>query len=201
MKATAIILAGGQSRRMSYNNKAFLDYEGKSFIEHIIAKVKKFDEIIIVAHNTELYKFDKVKVVQDVYPDAGPLCGLYSGLLHAKHDRAIVLTVDAPFIVTEMLEYMVDTLENHKDIEAVIPVIENRSHPLIASYSKSTLNRMNQALMNGTRKMQILLNDLKVIELTEDALEQFGDPAVMFRNINTPEEYEAILEMSLRGDC
>ncbi|MTM42704.1 NTP transferase domain-containing protein, partial [Turicibacter sanguinis] len=45
---TLAILAGGKSSRMNYQNKAFIAYKEKQFIEHIIEAGRDFEEMIIV---------------------------------------------------------------------------------------------------------------------------------------------------------
>ena len=56
---TLAILAGGKSSRMNYNNKAFLNYKDKRFIEHIIDVGKNYKEVIIVANDKNLYALEK----------------------------------------------------------------------------------------------------------------------------------------------
>jgi molybdopterin-guanine dinucleotide biosynthesis protein A len=52
MKIGAVILAGGKSRRMNYNNKSFLSFDGETFIEKIIHVLeRRFDDIIIIAND------------------------------------------------------------------------------------------------------------------------------------------------------
>ncbi|MGL5752308.1 MAG: molybdenum cofactor guanylyltransferase, partial [Paraclostridium sp.] len=103
---TLAILAGGKSSRMNYNNKAFLRYKEKSFIEHIINAGRDFDEIIIIANDKKAYGNYNLKVVEDIFEDKGPLGGIHSALINSKYDKVLCIACDMPLIKREILNKM-----------------------------------------------------------------------------------------------
>ena len=67
-EVTAIILAGGKSRRMG-SNKAFLKYGSTTFVEHQGMMLRKiFDEIILSANDVNAYTRLKLPIVSDIIP-------------------------------------------------------------------------------------------------------------------------------------
>jgi len=188
MKKTAIILAGGQSRRMG-QNKAFLTYKEKSFIEAILDKFVGFDERIIVANDVSLYQFEGVKTIQDIYPNKGPLCGLYTGLKEMSGERAVVVTVDTPMLTLEVLEYLWTLAE---DVDCIVPVVGGRHQSLCAVYNRSSLGVLKAAVEKDERKVRLVLDRLRMKEVPEEDLKNFGDVKTLFSNVNTPSDYEQI---------
>lgn len=188
MNKTAIILAGGQSRRMG-QNKAFLAYKEKSFIEEILDKFQGLDERIIVANTPSLYVFEGVKTIQDIYPNKGPLCGLYTGLKEMSGKRAVVVTVDTPLLTEALLSFLYNY---ESDADCIIPVVEGRWQSLCAVYNKSALNRIEEAVKADERKVRLVLDRLSVELITEETLTRYGNPKVLFSNVNTPEDYGKI---------
>ncbi|MDK2829493.1 MAG: molybdenum cofactor guanylyltransferase [Clostridium butyricum] len=57
MEICALVLAGGKSSRMNGNNKAFLKYQDKTFIENILEVLKKFNKIYISVDNIDKYSY------------------------------------------------------------------------------------------------------------------------------------------------
>lgn len=180
-----ILLAGGKSSRMG-ENKAFLSYEGQSFIERILENFQQADERIIVANDVALYQYPGVKTLQDIYPNRGPLCGLYTGLKLAKNSTCLVVTVDSPFITYDLMMYLASLSEG---VDAVVPKVDGFHHPLCAVYNKSALKRIECAVEEDIRKVGLLLKRLDIRVVGEEELEVFGTPSQFFRNINTQEEY------------
>lgn len=177
---TLAILAGGKSSRMNYNNKAFLNYKDKTFIEHIINCAKDYKEVIIVANDETLYKKFKLRVVKDLYVGNGPLSGIHSALKNSYTDKVLCIACDMPLINKEIL----NTLGNYKDdYEILVPNVDNRLQPLCSIYSKSILKNIEHNLKNNENKLQKLIKsvDYKTIE---------GFKSVEFSNINTHEEYK-----------
>jgi len=71
MKIAALVLVGGKSKRMNGNNKAFLQYKNKSFIENITNQLIGFNNIYISVDNKKNYKQLKFDLVEDIYKDIG----------------------------------------------------------------------------------------------------------------------------------
>lgn len=187
IKATGVILAGGKSSRMNYNNKAFLKYKGKSFIEHMLDKIHECNEKIIVADNFELYQFEGVKNVADIHKDMGPLCGLYTALIESKNEKVIVMTVDTPCLSRELLQHMMERCHGY---DGIVPKVENKFQPLCAVYDKSCVPIIEESLKNGNRKIQRVFKELNLYYMDETEVAMFGSAVEIFRNVNTPEEYQ-----------
>lgn len=183
IEKTLAILAGGKSSRMNYNNKAFLDYNGKTFIEHIIEAGNNFKEIIIIANNKEIYSKYNLKVVEDIYKEKGPLGGIYSALLNSRYDKVLCIACDMPLIRNNTLKKLG---EINLEYEVLIPKIDNRLQPLCAIYSKNIMDKVENSLINNENKLQKLIMQLDY-KIIEDELE-----SIDFININTPIDYEKL---------
>lgn len=86
---SAVVLAGGDSRRMG-TDKAFLKMPGgEPLIEAILSKLAPLsDEIILVANRTQGYERLGVELVADIYPGKGSLGGdIYGALGHEPFPR------------------------------------------------------------------------------------------------------------------
>lgn len=181
---TLAILAGGKSSRMNYNNKAFLSYKDKTFIEHIISCGKDYKEVIIVANDESLYKRFNLRIVKDLYIGNGPLCGIHSAIKNSSTDKVLCVACDMPLINENIL----NTLGNYKgDYDVLVPKVDNRLQPLCSIYSKDILEDIECSLNKNENKLQKLITslDYKIIE---------GFEAFEFSNINTPEEYKDLEE-------
>jgi molybdenum cofactor guanylyltransferase len=70
---------------------------------------------------------------------------------------------------------------------AVVPVVDGRPEPLCAAYSKAAADPIASAVEAGTlRNAEVLASLTRVVWLDEAELRRFGDPEVMFFNVNTP---------------
>lgn len=189
MKKTILILTGGKSRRMG-ENKAFLTYNGNSFIENRLQEFRAYEERIIVTNDVEAYKFDNILTIKDIYEDKGPLCGIYTGLEKATNEVCGVVAVDSPFITSECMDYLIEKACHY---DAVVPSLEGRLYPLCAAYNKSALATIREAILADERKVQKVLESLDVKKIEEEELKRFGEPQKLLRNINTPVDYLKII--------
>ncbi|MFT6126541.1 MAG: molybdopterin-guanine dinucleotide biosynthesis protein A [Flavobacteriaceae bacterium] len=181
---TGIILAGGKSSRMG-TDKGFLKLNGKLFIEHIIAVLTPFvSEIIIVSNHPEYDNF-KVKRVPDFVENAGPLAGVYSGLLASKTENNLVLSCDIPLINSEILAELVRQID---DVSEIIQIESNgKTMPLISVYNKSCETVFSSLLNQGERRLRFAVNQCKVKNIL---LNKEQEKRVS--NINTPEQLKEI---------
>ena len=182
---TAVILAGGNGSRMGHVDKAFLRYHGETFIQHILEKVKRYDEVIIVSNNPEKYCDVNIKVVEDRVKGIGPLGGIYTGLINSTHNEILVISCDTPFQSRNFLEYMG---ELSGDYEVALPVHNNGREPLTALYKKSLIGEIERLIESKKHKIALLYDNAAVKKVCIEALSESAEIKKGFKNINTPEE-------------
>ncbi|MDQ0200927.1 molybdenum cofactor guanylyltransferase [Neobacillus ginsengisoli] len=189
MKAAAIILSGGNSRRMG-TNKALLKINEKTTIERIAGELRGFfDDILLVTNEPEVYRFLGLKMVPDHYPGRGPLAGVHAGLTASECEVNFVVACDMPFVSGQLAASLVNKV---REYDAVVPVISGKQHPLYAVYNKKIAGRASQCIVNGQLRMKKVLDQLNVLFVTEEDLQTDSSITLdhCFFNMNHPEEYE-----------
>lgn len=189
---SAIILAGGQSRRMG-RNKALLPVPGTeqtSFVEHLATQLHTYShEVILVARDaqqaSEYAQIRNVRIVTDAVPAIGPLMGLYSGLLASSSAYALVTAVDMPFVSNEMLAFL---LAQPYDDALVMPVVSDVPQVLLARYPRAILPLLETRLQAGRRDPRSLLEVAPVHYIEEAQLRTIEPELRSFINLNTPQE-------------
>jgi molybdopterin-guanine dinucleotide biosynthesis protein A len=179
-QATAIIMAGGGSRRMGID-KSMLPIKDKPIIKHICDQLRgTFSQILISTDEVEKYAFLCFECVPDKMPGQGPLMGIASALGTSANALNFVVACDIPHIDIRVVRKM---LTEAQAADMVIPTHDNGKHePLFAIYNKSSLKAMNQVLSSGKRKISdaFALCKVRYIKLK----------AKQLTNLNTMEEYE-----------
>ena len=95
---TAIILAGGKSKRMGFD-KSLIEFKGKPIIQIIFDLLKTiFKNIIIISNEPEKYFFLNTQIHQDYFVGKGPLSCIHSGLMNSKTLKNFIISCDLPFI-------------------------------------------------------------------------------------------------------
>lgn len=180
---SAVILAGGASRRMQ-TNKALIElFQGVRMIDYVINRLEPvFDDIVVVTNDPELYDDIKARVVTDLYPRCGPLSGIHAGLSSVKADKALVLACDMPFFSMELAHYLMGEIGSS---QALIPVYQERLQSLSAVYHCSVATAAETLLVEGQHKLRLLFERIEYKVLKESDISPFGDPARLFTNVNT----------------
>ena len=181
---SAIILAGGKSSRMG-QKKGTLLYNGKTFIEIIIDKLKelKVSEILISGYE---YPDDSIVYVEDVFLNKGPLAGIHSGLIKTTCQAAIVLTEDAPLVPVHFIRRL---MEEHDKTSASIVVAsyEDRLQPFPGIYDKSLVPICENVLQGDRHNVMALIENVGCVSVPFDGDEK------LIRGCNTPEEYAELI--------
>lgn len=194
MEWTAVVLAGGESLRMG-QDKAFIEFEGKSLIERTLNTLKPvFKEIFIIAKKRELFSAFELTVYADLYPDGGPMGGIYTGLSRSR-GPVFAVACDMPFLNPEVIRFLLGKLQ---DFDAVVFRSPDGLHPLHGVYSKSVLPLMENLLNTGDLKMMNFLKKIKTLEIDLDQVSHLDPQLRCLTNINTPGELNRCLEMTKR---
>lgn len=181
---TALILAGGKSERMG-TDKAFIDFNGQSFIESSIGAVKPFCHRIIILGDPAKYAHLGYEVIPDLIENSGPLAGLYTGLSNSLSEVNVALSCDIPFIESGLVGRLLKEYDSTLD---ALVCESNRLNPLVGIYHKRTAPIAKQQLECNQRSMMKFLGllDYKTLELHEEETH-------ILKNINTPIELKELL--------
>ena len=183
MNLGLIILVGGKSSRMGCN-KAWLAWQGETFLDKLIEQAKAYDfaEIIVVANEDDgQYQHLPVTITKDTYRECGPLGGIHAGLCVGKSTYFVVVSCDMPLLnfgfIAKLKTYM------DGKYKAIVPVTKEHQQPLAAMYHKDCLPVIVQLLENGDRKLGMLLQRVT----TKRVIMQ--ESSNLFFNVNTPAEF------------
>jgi molybdopterin-guanine dinucleotide biosynthesis protein A len=185
--STAFILAGGQSSRMG-RDKAFLELGGKTLLQHAIALARTAaHDVVIVGDAVKLHVFGQV--VEDVFPGCGPLGGIHAALLASRTQLNLMLAVDLPFLQPTFLRYLISEARQSQAL-VTLPRLGSAWEPLCAVYRKGFAATAERALQDGRYRIDALYAEVKPRIIDEGELTSMGFSAAMFRNLNTPQEFE-----------
>ncbi len=181
---TAIIMAGGKSRRMG-TNKSQLPIGEETLIEHILKQLKqRFAKIIISANDIKRYSSLGHQIVPDQIPDNGPVMGLISAVRAANDDLSFVQACDIPQTDYSLLRRMLAGADGY---DAVIPQNPGgKVEPLFALYRKSALHAMQHVLDHENGKATRIPAHCKTNYIPLSDTDRL-------RNLNTIEDYRAFL--------
>jgi len=181
---SAIVLAGGQGRRMGGVDKGLQLLRGKPMVEWVLERLAPQVSEIIVNANQNIERYEKYgrRVVRDeIAGFAGPLAGLHAGLKAAAHPLVVTVPCDSPFLPADLVSRLQENLrENH----LAVAKTGEQPHPVFALMKRQVRESLEAFLAAGGRKIDAWYAALKVVEVS------FDDEADAFRNINTLEELD-----------
>ena len=182
--ASAIVLAGGDSRRMG-RDKALLPVRGRPLIALIMDRLAgRFDDILISAGPGDDRRFPGRTVVVDAAPGQGPLMGIATALPRIRHDLAFIIACDIPHIDLDFVERLI---ERAGGCDLALPDRGGgRYEPLFAVYRKAVAGPARDILATGGRSILELLDRVRVGLVAVPQNVRIG-------NINTESDYRRFL--------
>ncbi len=183
-KATLILLAGGESKRMG-QPKHLLSTSRGTVIDHLHARLSTiFSETLLVGRGLS-HEAPGLRTVEDLNPVRSPLVGIYSGLVAAQTDLCFVLACDMPFVRSKLVE---DLLSRAFDADVVVPIVRGYFEPLCAVYRKSAIPVIATALERNELKVTRIYEYLCLCAVPEEEIRVFDPDLSSFINLNTPHE-------------
>ena len=185
MEVSGIVLAGGQSQRMG-RNKALMSLDGKILISRVLETMARIcDDLIICANDPRSYAHLPARVVRDVIPHRGALGGIHAGLKAMRHEKALVVACDMPFLSLSLLRFMMVAAS---DQDVVVPHIDGNFEPLHAIYGVNCISPIERLIADGPRRIVALYDCVRVRVVNENQVRLFGAGNSFF-NINTPQDW------------
>ena len=195
----AVVLAGGQSKRFGEDkNQAKLG--NITLLEHVLAKVsKKFEKILIISNqNLNLKMLNSITIIQDcIQGNLGPLVGVLSAMKWIKKNNkqyqwVATFPSDTPFFDTSIIEKYKSRINLNESLLYFVRSNQKR-HNIFGLWSVKLMDTLENDLINNNfRKVEEWADKIGV-ETINVKIDKF-DP---FFNINTKidlKEAEKILK-------
>lgn len=203
---TGLILAGGAGKRVGYQDKGLIVFEGEPLIQRQIEWLRpQVDDIIISANrNIDTYRKFGYRVLNDQVDNSvesektsevlefnGPLSGLHQGLVNSNTSHVYVHPVDLPFLpndtVRQILDYanrpMSDKVNQKKINSSFYLKTDEREHYLslliecrLLDELKTTLDKNNHRVSQFLQESNIQGTNLNI-------------PESKFANLNFTEDF------------
>ena len=127
-----------------------------------------------------------------VYPDVVPGMGALGGILTAVETLGAVVCVawDMPFVPAALLRELAAGLAS---ADVVVPESGGSRRgvePLCAAYGAACGPAIRAALARGDQRAVGFHADVRVARLAAARVLMYGDPGVLFFNVNTPEDLQ-----------
>jgi molybdopterin-guanine dinucleotide biosynthesis protein A len=193
---SAIILVGGEARRVNGQEKYFFTYRGRTFIERLLDSLGKVvDEIVIVARDPEQCRRfhdipgkTEIRCITDIRQGIGPIGGLHAGSLAAKGELIFVSACDMPCIDPRIVAHLFDRIG---DADAAIPSWNREMlEPLHAVYRRSVL--LSYLESHDSLSLRPMIRSIDTRYIPVDELRSIDPKLKTFTNINKIEDLERI---------
>jgi molybdopterin-guanine dinucleotide biosynthesis protein A len=206
-RASAVVLAGGQSRRLGQDKRRLRLWGegGPTLLERTVALVGGLcPDVVVVLNDPEAWPGLPGRHVADAYADGGALGGIYSGLAAAAEEHALVVACDMPLLNERLLAAL---LARPRDYDVLAPrslsagATRNRLdlETLHAIYGRGCLGPMRAALEGGRRQIASFFPEVRVAIFEPEETRAIDPLGYSFLNINTVEQMDEALR-ALRGE-
>ena len=190
---TALILAGGESRRMG-QDKATLLLNGKTLLEQVTLTMQSVFPKVVVSVKGKRIGIKEPQVC-DEQLESGPLVGLISGMAQIDTPWVFAVACDMPFIVSELVEqlamFRIDLAAPKllNTVQAVVPMIGGYPQPLAAFYATSALAILRETVASGEKSFRGALDKLNVRYVSETELRASDPQLNSFFDLDTPQDW------------
>lgn len=182
---TALILAGGKSRRMGGRDKGLLPFGEGLLVGHVIRAVMPQVGAVMISANRHREEYGRygLPVLADPIADfQGPLAGFLAGLQAMQTPYLLTLPCDGPVVIPDLAQRLAAGMDA-ADADIAVAHDGQRLQPVYALLHARVLPGLRQALDDGERKIDRWYPRHNWVTV------DFSDVPQQFSNINTPEDY------------
>jgi len=180
---TAVLLAGGESRRMG-RDKATIELDGQPLWKRQleILRLLRPERMFVSARRTPAWLPEDVDLLLDDPPSRGPLSGLTNALAAMRTTHLLALAIDMPFIRSETLRNLWSFAQTGR---GVVPVIGVRVEPLAAIYPAEAAAEFSEALAGADFSLHRVIRKLAADKKVKLCAVRVEDQH-LYRSVNEP---------------
>jgi molybdopterin-guanine dinucleotide biosynthesis protein A len=187
-QCTGVILAGGAASRYGGRPKGLERVGGRRVIDRVAEVLREAsDELLLIANDPAAHDWlPGVRMAGDVRLNCGSLGGIHAAIVRAARP-VLVVAWDMPFVPVGLLRTL---REAGARADAALPESGSRRglEPLCGYYSPACVPAIERRLDANDMRVVSFFEDVRVERIPEQAVRRFGDPAVLFMNVNTPDD-------------
>ena len=190
------MLAGGAARRYDGRPKGLLTVGGRRILDRVVDAVAEATGapplLVANAADAASWRPDLV-TVPDIRPGCGSLGGIHTAVT-VTAGPVLCLAWDMPFVPVPLLQALIGGAEG---MDAFLPESDGRRgmEPLCAVYGPACGPAIERQLARGDLRAIGFHDDVRVGRLPLALVRGFGDPDVLFFNVNRPEDLERAEEL------
>ncbi len=169
-------------------DKAFISFGNELLISRLLRIVSgAVDNVYISGPKVKFSGF--ARVVEDIYPNSGPLSAIHAGLSCSEQELNLFVAVDQPFMSADFLLYILAAAQESSAL-VTVPRLDGIFQPLCAVYRQDFEELADQALSAGRNRIDALFNGEEIRVIDRPEFTQQGFDVNIFTNVNTPREVE-----------
>ncbi|PJG82061.1 molybdenum cofactor guanylyltransferase MobA [Caviibacterium pharyngocola] len=186
---SAVILAGGQAKRMGGADKGLQLFHGEPLFMRVYQRLQAQVEQISVNANRNQARYAQSGL--PVFADElsgfqGPLSGMLTALERATTDFVLFAPCDTPFLPLDLAEKLQSAVEN-RQVFAAYAHDGEREHPTCCLLATSLKDPLARYLQQDQRKILQFLREQHAVAV------YFNEQKQAFLNVNTPEDLKTPL--------
>jgi molybdenum cofactor guanylyltransferase len=188
MTFSAVLLAGGESRRMG-RDKATIVFHGRPLWQRQLQILRDLgpERIFVSVRKLPSWLPSETELLLDEPPFRGPLSGLTKALASIQTSHLAVLAIDMPFITIGQMEAL---RRQATPGCGVVPVVDQHAEPLAAIYPREAAAHFSATLAGKDFSLQPLVRSLvqtDIVRLVAVAEEDRD----LYRSVNKPSDLHA----------
>lgn len=194
-RAIGVVLAGGASRRMG-TPKATLGLAGRPLAARAVDLLAAAGlEAVVVSKAGSPLPALEARVIAEPDEPRHPLTGIVTALREMRRP-VVVIGCDMPLAPPPLLAHLARLIVQ-SGRRAVVVEVAGALEPLLAAYHPACADALGEALAERL-PLRDAVASLAPERLGEDELRDFGDPAAIAFNVNSPADLERAAKLVSR---
>ena len=186
---SAVILAGGISKRMYQQDKGLILLNKKPLIEYAIKAITPYVKTVFISANRNIaqyQKFSSEPIISDDFSDfQGPLAGFAKAMSVVKTPYLLILPCDCPSLGGELVVSLADKLSK-ENAEICFAHDGNRAQPMFVLLKSNLLASLKSYLDAGNRKIILWYQNHRTV------FADFSSNKNFFNNLNKPSDFASL---------
>lgn len=189
---SAVVLAGGHSRRFGRMDKALAELNGDPLLTRVVDRVSTVvDDVVVSCRPGQVRRFERplssvpeAEIIEDSHPGAGPLAGIEAGLDAVFGTYTAVVACDMPLVepavIEELFRYAAGT-------DAAVPEdADGNLQPVQAVYQTEAMRTVATQMLPDDASLHAALDALSVVTVPSETI-----PDGSLHNVNTRQDLTA----------